>query len=67
MCYNLGKVLKYISVLYTYFWIVVYSYFYELKNMKHSQDREKGNTSMEEMQSIASSGTERQNLNKVDP
>ena len=67
MCGNRGKVLKYISVLYTYFWIVVYSYFYELKNMKHSQDREKGNTSMEEMQSIASSGAERQNLNKDEP
>ena len=67
MCINLGKVLRHISVLYTYFWIVVYSYFYELKNTKHSQDREKGNTSMEEMQSIASSGAERQNLNKDDP
>ena len=55
MC-NLGKVLKYILVLYTYFWIVVYSYFYELKNMKHSQDQEKGKTSMEEMQSMASFG-----------
>ena len=67
MCYDLGKVLQHISVLYTYFWIVVYSYFYELKNMKHSQDQEKANTSMEERQSIASSGTERQNLNKDDP
>ena len=67
MYFNLGKVLRHVSVLYTYFWIVVYSYFYELKNMKHSQDGEKGNTSMEEMQSIASLGSERQNLKKDDP
>ena len=33
---------KNIPVLYTYFWIVVYSYYCELKSAKHSQGQEMG-------------------------